>query len=277
MTDRSWFDGIDPTDGDAAAHRITHGEAQSPRNWPVEAIEAGVVTDESEYHDLLRACTLQAFEAELDTLSGAADRTLIQLVRTYDATGQADHELRQRVAEAITEGSATEVSETEIPVLREALEDEGTPLASELDRLLETLESLQDDLDAMEATLLKQSMSVAPNLSHLAGPMLAARLISVAGSLEELAKLPSSTLQVLGAEGALFAHLRGEATSPKHGLIFTHPAVRSAPTADRGSIARTLAGKLTIAARIDHYRGELEPSLEEDLAQRLATIREGGT
>lgn len=277
MTDRSWFDGIDLTDADAAADRITHGEAQSPRHWPAEAIEAEVVSDVSEYHDLLRECTLLAFEAELDALSGAADRTLIQLVRTYDATMQAEHELRQRVAEAITEGSATEVSETEIPVLREALADEATPLSTELDRLLETLGSLQTDLDAMEATLAKQSMSVAPNLAHLAGPMLAARLIAVAGSLEELAKLPSSTMQVLGAEGALFAHLCGEASSPKHGLIFTHPAVRSAPADDRGPIARTLAGKLTIAARIDHYRGELEPTLEDELDQRLATIREGAT
>jgi len=107
----------------------------------------------------------------------------------------------------------------------------------------------------------------------MAGPTLAARLISLAGGLETLAKKPSGTVQVLGAEDALFAHLRGHAPSPKHGVIFTHEFVRGTRPADRGSAARALAGKLAIAARIDHYSGDLRPELHEELRERMETIR----
>jgi nucleolar protein 56 len=103
--------------------------------------------------------------------------------------------------------------------------------------------------------------------------VLAARLVSLAGGLESLAKKPSGTLQVLGAEEALFAHLRGHAPSPKHGVIYTHDAVRNTHPDDRGSASRALAGKLTIAARVDHYSGERKPELDEELRERIDAIR----
>jgi nucleolar protein 56 len=78
---------------------------------------------------------------------------------------------------------------------------------------------------------------------------------------------------VLGAEDALFAHLAGGAPSPKHGVIYTHEAVRGTRRADRGSAARALAGKLSIAARIDHYAGEYRPSVHESLRERIDRIR----
>ena len=117
---------------------------------------------------------------------------------------------------------------------------------------------------------------MAPNLSALAGPVLAARLISLAGGLEDLAKLPSGTVQLLGAEDALFAHLRGQAPSPKHGVIYTHEYVHGTDPEHRGSAARALAGKLTIAARIDHYSGERRPDLDVELEERIARIRSRG-
>ncbi len=112
-----------------------------------------------------------------------------------------------------------------------------------------------------------------PNLAALAGPTLAARLLALAGGLESLAKTSRSTVQVLGAEEALFAHLRGAAPSPKHGVIYTHEYVRGTHPDERGSAARALAGKLTIAARIDHYAGDRRPELEADLTERMAQIR----
>ncbi|MGA9402775.1 MAG: hypothetical protein WBV42_18115, partial [Haladaptatus sp.] len=96
------------------------------------------------------------------------------------------------------------------------------------------------------------------------------------GGLESLAKMPGGTVQVLGAENALFAHLRGHASSPKHGIIYTHEAVRAAPHDQRGSAARTLSGKLVIAARIDHYSGEPNPELKEELDRRMETIHSRG-
>ena len=80
-------------------------------------------------------------------------------------------------------------------------------------------------------------------------------------------------MQVLGAEDALFAHLRGHGSSPKHGVIYTHEYVHGTHPEERGSAARALAGKLTLAARVDHYSGEMKPELQAELDERIATIR----
>jgi nucleolar protein 56 len=81
-----------------------------------------------------------------------------------------------------------------------------------------------------------------------------ARIISKAGSLARLATLPASTIQILGAEKALFRALKTGARPPKHGLLFQHPLIHSAPKWQRGKIARAVASKVAIAARIDYYR-----------------------
>jgi len=107
----------------------------------------------------------------------------------------------------------------------------------------------------------------------LAGAVLAARLIALVGGLKQLARKPAGTVQVLGAEEALFAHLRGRAPSPKHGIIFTHEAVRGTHPEHRGSAARAVAGKLSIAARIDHYAGDRRPELEAELTDRIERIQ----
>ncbi|MEM0448926.1 MAG: ribosomal biogenesis protein [Methanomassiliicoccales archaeon] len=114
----------------------------------------------------------------------------------------------------------------------------------------------------------------APNLSKLMSPNLGARLISLAGGLERLAKLPSSTMQLLGAEKAMFMHLRSGKSPPKHGIIFQHPLVHKAPYWQRGKMARSLASKATIAARVDFYKGEfIGDRLVEELECRVEEIK----
>ncbi|HLD07015.1 MAG TPA: hypothetical protein VJC16_05810 [Candidatus Nanoarchaeia archaeon] len=93
------------------------------------------------------------------------------------------------------------------------------------------------------------------NIAALAGASLGAQLILRAGSLKRLASLPASTIQLLGAEKALFRHLRSGAKSPKHGIIHEHPLVGQAPAAQRGRMARILADKIAIAARVDYFKG----------------------
>lgn len=115
---------------------------------------------------------------------------------------------------------------------------------------------------------------VAPNLRAIVGGSIGARLISLAGGLEELARMPASTLQVLGAEKALFRALRTRARPPKHGVIYQYPEVRGAPRWQRGKIARALAGKLSIAARVDSMSGEfVGEKLAADLATRISEIK----
>ena len=96
---------------------------------------------------------------------------------------------------------------------------------------------------------------LAPNVRTVAGALLGARLIAMAGSLQNLAMRPASTIQVLGAEKALFRSLKTGARPPKHGLIFQHTLLHDAKRWQRGKIARVIAGKLAIAARADAFGG----------------------
>ncbi len=115
---------------------------------------------------------------------------------------------------------------------------------------------------------------VAPNITALVGPLLGARLISLAGSLEELARLPASTIQVLGAEKALFRALRTGGKPPKHGVIFQFPDIHRSPRWQRGKIARALAGKLAIAAKVDAFTGRyIGDQLKEQLQKRIEEIK----
>jgi len=114
---------------------------------------------------------------------------------------------------------------------------------------------------------------VAPNTRALAGATLGARLIALAGGLQGLAKMPASTVQVLGAEKALFRSLTTGARPPKHGLIFQHALVHGAPRHVRGKVARALAGKLSIAVRTDAFSGNyVGDKLKEDLQKRVDEI-----
>lgn len=115
---------------------------------------------------------------------------------------------------------------------------------------------------------------VAPNITALVGPLLGARLISLAGGLDELARLPASTIQVLGAEKALFRALRTGGKPPKHGIIFQFPDIHRSPRWQRGKIARALAGKLAIAARVDAFTGQyIGDQLKETLKKRIEEIK----
>ena len=113
-----------------------------------------------------------------------------------------------------------------------------------------TLEETMEQLEQYKESLARE---VCPNMSEVGGPRIAAKLIAHMGSLEKLAKLPASTIQVLGAEKALFKHLRRKTKPPKHGIIFQHTLIHSAPKDKRGRLARALASKLAIAAKVDAY------------------------
>ena len=109
--------------------------------------------------------------------------------------------------------------------------------------------------DTAEKYADKIMVEVAPNMSAVLGAVLSAKIISIAGGLDRVAKMPASTLQVLGAEKALFRTLKTGARPPKHGIIFQYAAIHQAPKWLRGKIARAVAGKLAIAARMDAFGG----------------------
>ncbi len=131
------------------------------------------------------------------------------------------------------------------------------------------------DIRRKLASYIDEAMKeVAPNIRELVGPLLGARLIKLAGGLMKLAMLPASTIQVLGAEKALFRALRTGGKPPKHGVIFQFPAIFRSPRWQRGKIARALAAKLAIAARVDAFTGQfIAPKLKEDLMKRIEEIK----
>ena len=134
-----------------------------------------------------------------------------------------------------------------------------------------SLFGLKDSLEKYVTGLMEE---IAPNITAVAGALIGARLIRLAGGLDELAKLPSSTIQVLGAEKALFRALRKKSRPPKHGIIFQHPAIHRAPRWIRGKIARAMAGKISIAAKVDAFSGSpVGESLKADLERRIEEIK----
>jgi nucleolar protein 56 len=140
--------------------------------------------------------------------------------------------------------------------------------------LARQLIDLQGFREKLEQYLDESMREIAPNLRGLIGPVIGARLIGLAGGLEKLARFPASTIQVLGAEQALFRALKTGARPPKHGVIFQHTSVHSAPWWQRGKIARILSGKIAIAARIDLFSGEyVADNLKQSVQTRIAEVK----
>jgi len=142
-------------------------------------------------------------------------------------------------------------------------------LANEVISLAQIRKTLEDHIDTtMEI--------ISPNLKELLTATVGARLIAKAGSLKRLASLSSSTIQILGAEKALFRTLKTGANPPKHGLLFQHPVIHSAPKWQRGKLARAISSKAAIAARVDLYSRNPESSnaLASKLNDRITEIQE---
>lgn len=106
---------------------------------------------------------------------------------------------------------------------------------------------------ALEKWMEETMTTIAPNICGVTSSLIGARLIALAGSLRSLAMAPSSKIQILGAEKALYRTIKTGAAPPKHGIIFQDPKLNQAKWWQRGKIARVIAGRLSIAARMDFF------------------------
>jgi nucleolar protein 56 len=140
-----------------------------------------------------------------------------------------------------------------------------------LARLIISMEKLRKEYEEYQKEL---AMELCPNLSEVGGPDIAAKLVSHVGSLSRLAMLPASAVQVLGAEKALFKHLKNRRIPPpKHGIIFQHVRISSSPKAVRGRIARVLANQLSLAAKADAFsKRDISSMLKKKFDERFAQI-----
>lgn len=121
-------------------------------------------------------------------------------------------------------------------------------------------------------------MAVAPNLTVLVGELVGARLISHAGSLLNLAKHPSSTVQILGAEKALFRAMKTKHDTPKYGLIYHASLVGQSSAKLKGKVSRMLAAKAALAIRVDALGEDTEASLgieqRADLEKKFSLLEQ---
>ncbi|MCP3682434.1 MAG: hypothetical protein GY861_07050 [bacterium] len=137
-------------------------------------------------------------------------------------------------------------------------------LAKETDKMYSLIEVQKKYLE----TLMTKS---APNLNTVAGALIGAKLVALAGSFKRLAEFPASTIQLLGAEKALFRHIRNKSMRPpKFGVIHEHPLIGQAERKNKGKAARALADKLSIAVKIDYFKGEfIGDKLKNELEKRF--------
>jgi len=129
--------------------------------------------------------------------------------------------------------------------------------------------SLTDYRKTLAEYLHNKMQNVAPNLAALIGEQVGARLISHAGSLTNLAKYPASTVQILGAEKALFRALKTRGNTPKYGLIFHSTFIGRAGAKNKGRISRYLANKCSIASRVDNFSDIPTAVIGEHLKQQV--------
>jgi len=227
----------------------------------------GFAADDGEYNRLLREAALGLVRRSI--LDGSTvEQDLLQAMEALDNLSQAINLLDERLYEWSRLHSQEIVHGKDLA--------EGLKEDENMGTLAKAILGLRESRKATETDVSAASQALAPNLAALAGPILAARLISRAGGLSRLAKMPSSRVQVMGAEKSLFKHLKGHAPSPKHGLIFRHPAVIGSAKKLRGRVARTLAAKLTIAARLDYFGAGLSMDLQASLEARLRDIKQRG-
>ena len=149
--------------------------------------------------------------------------------------------------------------------------EENLHIVQNLAKNILTLFDLRNDLEKQVDAEMEK---VAPNLSAVLGTTVGARILAKAGSLTKMGTMPASTIQVLGAEKALFRALKTGSNPPKHGILFQHAVVHAAPRWQRGKIARAIAAKAAIAARVDVHGAGLNTTLLEKLNIRVKEIEE---
>ncbi|NAY81289.1 MAG: C/D box methylation guide ribonucleoprotein complex aNOP56 subunit [Thaumarchaeota archaeon] len=273
-------------------------------------IKAGLVKDQQEALELIRNYTIYVSQQKLKEHAARLDLHAIQLVQAIDEIDKTinlfymrlrewyglhfpelynvidDPETYLKIVHAFpdrNEITTEKLEEINIPRKKAeiieslAVASKGASFDEETSKLIDQLAELTIGLFKLRKEAARQlekiMEQVAPNVTSLVGATIGARLLSKAGSLERLAKLPASTIQVLGAEKALFRALKRHAKPPKHGIIFQHKLIHDAPKKLRGKLARALAAKLAIAARIDYYGGKKNYELTKSFNKKVEEIK----
>lgn len=247
---------------------FTNMDTFVPPDWE-QAVLCGACHDRGEYLARLQAICIAAAERSIREHYSRKDTELLQMVRTLDEIDSVINLLSEKVAEwylikhpAFSRKYRRTPAHALVKTMSEKSKGALGKVAREIEQLANTRMILAKEVSA-------RANDVMPNTSALIGGLVAARLMSHAGGLLSLSRLPASAIQVLGARTALFAHVKTGSPCPKHGIIFQHRRVHNAPREVRGKVARVLAGKLAIAARLDFFRGVADPDFIEMAQSRI--------
>ena len=229
--------------------------------------------------------------------SASEDKHLIQAINSIDEIDDAISKLIERIREwyalYFPEMETIKNNETYIKLISQNktkeeiikaksdafpdnildLEEDINPQDLEImNNYANSIYELQNSRKNIEEYIDLKMENIAPNLRLLVGSTLGAKLISHAGGIKRLAMYPSSTVQIMGAEKALFRHLKSGDRPPKYGLIYQHPQVRGAKWWNRGKIARILAGKISLAVRRDVFTKTIDENVAEEFKQKVEEI-----
>ena len=275
---------------------------------PSILVEAGLAKDQKDAMSKLRDFAIQLSSSKVTEVSQSPDLHIIQAINSLDDVDKIGNAMSSRLREwyglhfpeldniidsivgysqIVTAGKRDSLSdkvfedagfpESKVEMLSLVREkSRGGDISEENLEIVQTLAKQILDLHSLrkkvEDHVETQMKTIAPNVSAILGTAVGARILARAGSLKKLATMPASTIQVLGAEKALFRSLKTGSQPPKHGLLFQHPLVHAAPRWQRGKIARAIAAKAAIAARVDVYGGELNKTLLDKLNVRVDEI-----
>lgn len=209
---------------------------------------------ESVTRDILIIKTINAIDGTQKSISTTA-KSLRDWYELHNPEFSRGIESHEKFVDLILKKSRREL-------LKETGVSEEDSMGAELSKEdLEPILKLADEIRSLfglktqhEKYLEKIMRGLCPNITAVAGSLIGAKLIAHAGSLLSLVKMPASTIQLLGAERALFRHIRTGSRCPKYGLIFNHPLVSRAT--NKGKAARMLADKISIASRVDYFKGK---------------------
>ena len=203
-------------------------------------------------NDLLKKASILVTKEKIDKKLEAEDLQVVQMVNCLDDLTQTYNLLFER----FDRWSILPASEERISPLKDSLS------------------TIKKEIKKLEELIKKDMSEIAPNISSVIGPLIGARLIAHAGGLEKLAMLPSSTIQVLGAEKALFRFKKEGGRPPKHGVIFQHPYLKKSPREYRGRIARAVSAKISTAAKADAFtHRDISDDLKEKLEGKIKEIK----
>jgi len=199
------------------------------------------------------------------------DLLLIQSISSIEELDRALNMLTKRLREWFgmvnpeLERSITDHEALADIILKGKAKKEASSMGADLDDvsmaplllLAQQIKNMYDLRKEEQAYIEALMIAEYPNLQAVAGTMIGAKLISLAGNMHRLMLFPSSTVQLLGAEKSFFKHLRNKMNkSPKYGVIFNHPFISKADKAKKGKAARELANKITICCKLDYFKGE---------------------